>query len=466
MKLKQISTHQLVICISILTTLITSSCKKDWLDAKPDKALVVPETLEDYQALLDNTSIINYNQPGLNVISDDNMSLNSVAYQAITKQERSAFIWDDTKNFYDGKVSSDWEESYKRILYSNIVLDGMSTLKTNIPQANQYNSIKGSALFYRSLDFYNLAQQFCKPYSTTSNSDLGLPLRVSSNVNIKIQRATVADTYSKIIEDLKSSLTLLPAKQQYITRPSKPAAFALLSRVLLTMERYDEAKLYADSCLQLFSKLLDYSKLNSTAAYPITKYNEEVIYHCTLGSYAAFRNTRLIIDPAFYQTFVSDLNDLRINIFFATVAGNKTYKGSYFGSSTFFGGLATDEVYLNRAECLARQGKLTDALQDLKTLLTSRWRKNPDGSTTYQDKSGLTQKEVLTLILEERRKELCFRGLRWSDLRRLNKDERFSTNITRTLNGQTYILRPNSTKYVFPLDDKEILLGELIQNER
>ena len=30
------------------------SCKKDFLEAKPDKTLVVPTTLNDFQALLDS----------------------------------------------------------------------------------------------------------------------------------------------------------------------------------------------------------------------------------------------------------------------------------------------------------------------------------------------------------------------------------------------------------------------------
>ena len=466
MKLKLISIGPFVKCIAILGLLLIMSCKRDWLDAKPNKSLVVPETLEDYQALLDNTTIMNYKQPGLNIISDDNSYLTSIAFQAITKQERSAYIWDDTENFYDGKSSSDWEEAYKRILYANVVLDGISTLMLNSAGRPLYNSIKGSSLFYRSLDFYNLAQQFCKPYLTTSNSDLGLPLRTSSNVNIKIQRSTVENTYSRIIDDLKTSASLLPVKQQYLTRPSKPAAFALLSRVLLSMGHYDESRKYADSCLYLFSNLIDYSTLNPAAPFPIGKYNDEIIYHCTIASYAAFKNTRLIIDPSFYQSFTAENNDLRTNIFFTTVAGNKTFKGSYFGSSTFFGGLATDEIYLNRAECLARQGKLTEALLDLNTLLKSRWKKNTDGTSTYVDKIALSKDHTLNLILLERRKELCFRGLRWTDLRRLNKETPFMTTITRSFDGTTYTLLPNSSKYIFPIDNKEILLGGILQNPR
>lgn len=466
MEKKSKKTYVMVAGVLILIICLLSSCKKDWLDAKPNKSLVVPETVQDFQALLDNTSIMNYNQPGLNVVGDDNFYLTSTSFQAITKQERSAYIWDGTENFYDGKSSSDWEAAYKRILYVNIVLDGLERLEVDNTSDNNYNSAKGSALFYRSLDFYNLAQQFCKPYSSDANSDLGIPLRTTSNVNLKVDRSTVQKVYDQIIQDLIRAVPLLPVKQPYLTRPSKPAAFGLLSRVYLSMEKYNEAQIYADSCLQLSNKLLDFSKLSTTATYPIAKYNDEVIYHCTISSYGAFKNSRLIIDPTLYQSFVSDNNDLRTGIFFTTVSGNKTFKGSFFGSSTFFGGVATDEIYLNRAECLARNGKINEAMADLNTLLRSRWKKNTNGSSTYIDKVAVNANEALLLILTERRKELCFRGIRWTDLRRLNKDDRFKTTVTRTLNGVIYTLLPNSLRYTYPIDDKEVLLGGLTQNPR
>lgn len=74
--------------------------------------------------------------------------------------------------------------------------------------------------------------------------------------------------------------------------------------------------------------------------------------------------------------------------------------------------------------------------------------------------------EVLRLVLNERRKELAFRGIRWSDLRRLNKDERFAVTLSRTLNGQTYQLSPNDKRYVIPIDEQEIRLSGIEQNER
>jgi hypothetical protein len=54
-----------------------------------------------------------------------------------------------------------------------------------------------------------------------------------------------------------------------------------------------------------------------------------------------------------------DSNDLRRSAFFRTVSGYMQFKGSYASNATvFFSGLATDEMYLNRAEGKAWEGDL------------------------------------------------------------------------------------------------------------
>ena len=90
--------------------------------------------------------------------------------------------------------------------------------------------------------------------------------------------------------------------------------------------------------------------------------------------------------------------------------------------------------------------RLTEALNDINTLLIKRWNKN----SQYVPFVSNNQKEVLDKVLLERRKELIFRGLRWTDLRRLNKE---GANIiqTRSIDGQNYSLQPNDLRYVFPL---------------
>ncbi|MES2828280.1 MAG: RagB/SusD family nutrient uptake outer membrane protein [Bacteroidota bacterium] len=438
-----------------------SSCSDSWLDAKPNKSLVVPESISDFQALLDNVSqTFNFFQAsGLAEISSGDFFITNASYLTLfTTQEKSAYTWAPTPGFYNAENSSDWENSYKRILNSNVVLEGIAKINPGKDQQVEWNRVKGSALFFRAVDFYGLTQEYCTAYNPkTAANQMGVPLRLEYNVNIKLKRASLEQTYSQLIGDLKASSALLDTRPLIKTRPSKQAAFAMLARVYLSMEDYPLAGIYADSAMLIQSDLIDYSNLNIIAAYPIVKFNTEVIFHNTF-TYGIFTPARLLVDPSLYSSYAA--NDYRRTIFFKAATGGVTYKGNYTGDRTFFGGLATDELYLIRAEVNARKGAVKAAVADLNTLLKKRFQNN------FLEVTENNAESVLALVLAERRKELLFRGLRWSDLRRLNRDPRFAVTLSRTLNNVTYTLLPNDKRYVFPLDDQEITLTGITQNDR
>ncbi len=455
-------TKKIILSITIILIVSLASCKKGWLEVNPDDSLIVPNTLQDYQALLDNTSptFNNTQACGLAEIASGDFYILYTSWQSLfSTQEKSAYIWGPTTNFYNNESSADWVNTYSRILNSNIILDGIRKIKVPSSKQNEWNNITGSALFFRSFDFFNLAQEYCKSYEqNTAKSELGLPLRLDYNVNIQLQRATLQQTYDQIIVDLKSALPLLGTKPLFKTRPSKQAVFALLARTYLVMENYSQAKLYTDSALQIQPELMDYSTLNSNANYPIQRFNPEVIFNSTF-SFGIFNASRLIVEPTLLDSYSE--GDYRRKVFFKdNPNGTTTYKGSYNSDKNLFGGLATDELYLIRAECNARIGNITAALADLNHLLKTRW------NLSYKELNADNAEQVLTFILKERRKELVFRGLRWQDLRRLNKDNRFATTLTRTLNNQTYTLPPNDKKYVFPIDEMELKLSGIQQNDR
>ena len=125
-----------------------------------------------------------------------------------------------------------------------------------------------------------------------------------------------------------------------------------------------------------------------------------------------------------------------------------------------FSGLATDELFLIKAECLARAGNASGALSTLNDLLRARYAQG-----TFVDLHADDPQQALRLVLQERRKELVFRGIRWSDLRRLNK-EGAGIVLTRLLNGKTYTLPANSNKYTLPIPPDEIALNGIEQNPR
>lgn len=436
------------------------SCKKDFLEAKPDKSLVVPSTLADFQALLDNTDIMNSAMPYLGEISSDEYYLQYDTWNALTHPpEKNGYIW--AKEIYEGTPSYDWEYMYRIVFYANNVLEGLEKIK-NTDDPRHYNELKGSALFFRAYAFYQLSQLFCAPYSASSSNDgPGIPLRLQADINLPSKRASIADSYTRIIDDLTASTALLPLAVLYKTRPCKTAAYVMLSKVYLVMQDYSRSLLYADSALmQPTSQLMDFNKLNTLASYPVGQYNEEVIFQTTLDYATCLSSSRLNIDTVLYSSY-SD-SDLRKTTLFTLKSGRLVFKGNYNGSSPYyFSGLALDEVYLNKAECLARRGKVQEAMNVLNMLLIKRYR-----SGSFSPLTASSGEAALQLVLQERRKELLFRGIRWSDLRRLNLDPSTSKTLHRLVGGQTYELLPNSPNYVFAIEDNVIHLSGMAQNTR
>ncbi|WP_316778740.1 RagB/SusD family nutrient uptake outer membrane protein [Pedobacter antarcticus] len=443
-----------------LIGLFFSSCKKDWLDAKPSNSLVVPTKIADFQALMDNSALMNQNESGAYAeISSGDFQVSDNSLLTVAAPYRNSYTWSATTDFYEGS-DVNWRSAYQRILNANLALEGISSVERSSLNKESWDNVKGSALYYRAYNFYALAQQYCKPYSENAGIDLGIPLRLISNINEPSKRASVKVTYDRIISDLTEAIHLLPSTISYKTRPSKPASYAMLARVYLSMGNYAAALDNATACLKLYDKLIDFNTLNSATEYPIPQLNDEVIYQTRLGGVALFSSANLNATDELLALYHP--NDLRLKLFFEKSAINTSFKGSYDGSRFFFSGLAVDEILLIRSECNARAGNLNNALKDLNALMKKRWNKE----SAYVDFNTTDREVAISKILEERRKELCFRGLRWTDLRRLNQENNRQVILTRILNGKTYQLLPNDPKYTFPIDLNEVIIGGIEQNYR
>jgi tetratricopeptide (TPR) repeat protein len=404
---------------------------------------------------------MNINTEALGEVGADNYYLATASWQTLTNTERNAYTWSSV--IFAGETSSEWAASYKQVLYANIALDGLSKIAiTNTNQAD-WNNCRGSALFYRAFAFYQVACQYANPWTASNASSTpGIPLQLTSDVNQPVVRASLADTYTKIVADLVEAESLLPVNAIYKTRPSKTVANALLARVYLSMEDYDKALAASDKSLQAYNTLMDYNSFSTTASFPFTRLNAEVIFHSTLTNYLTFFSSRMIVDTLLYSSYNN--NDLRKSLFFALKGTNMySFKGSYYGAANpLFGGIGTDEVWLTRAECNARKGNTAAALSDLNTLLIKRWK-----TGTFVPITAVNADDALAKILTERRKELLLRGTRWEDLRRLNKDPRFAITLTRNVNGQSFTLAPNDPKYTYPIPDEVIAYHpDMQQNPR
>ena len=111
-----------------------------------------------------------------------------------------------------------------------------------------------------------------------------------------------------------------------------------------------------------------------------------------------------------------------------------------------------------RAEAYARMGKTVEAMSDLNTLLSKRFK-----TGSFTPLTAIDATDALNKILIERRKELLMRNLRWMDIKRLNK-EGANISLQRFINGQYYTLPPNDPRSALSLPDDLVSLYGLKQN--
>lgn len=442
--------------------ILLQGCQKEFLDKKPNKALLVPVTLSDFQSLLDNLAVMNTVPAIERLGTDDYYTSESGLQNYSTADQRNSYIW--AKDIYQGNTSIDWNNPYRQILYANIVLDGLDKIDASSPE---FRAIKGTALFFRATAYYYLAQLYAKPYqATAATTDPGIPLHLNSNVNERPGRGSVQVVYERILSDLNDAASLLPPKTALKSRPSQTAALAFLSRVYLTMGDYANTERSATAALGQQSDLLDFSKLDTTTYRPfpasLPNGNEEVIFHAVAIAYDFYYSSETGVDSTVLKTYAP--NDLRRPLFFYfQSAPFVSFNDTYAGTAGFFAGIATDEIYLNQVEALVRQDKVQEGLKSLNALLVKRFKQG-----TFIPLTAGSRMEALKLVLKERRKEMFTNQgiMRWVDLRRLNLEPEFAVTLKRVINGQTYLLPPNDNRYVYPIPDDEIQNSKIAQNPR
>lgn len=463
--------------------LVSGGCSSDFLEIKQLKSLQVPHTIADFQAILDYNFMPGNSCHTLGNNGNDEFVITESRWNELATETnaylRDVYAWSKQINMLQYEQSRDWSSAYVYVFYANHALAGIDAITPAAGEQAAWNRVKGSAHFFRAYHYYQLAQQFAYPYTAGKDHPNGLPLRLETDVTVKVMRASVHETYQQILDDAMKSAELLPAdnnRTNYL-RPGKVAAYALLAKTYLLMGEYEKAAGYASLCLALRGQLVDFNTLGADDPAEAYEYvfeadygvsNPEMIYYATAdNAFATALNVisknRSELNPAMLALY--EPGDLRRKIYFKPYFDMDDYrflvfKGSY-AAYGYFSGLAADEIYLLRAECYARTGKTDKALEDLNHLL-----KNRIDAAHFEPVTETDPEKLLAKILLERRKELVFRGTRWEDLRRLNQDPRFAQTLVREIGGQRYELPPNDPRYTWPLPQSEIDAGGVTQNAR
>ncbi|WP_426792320.1 RagB/SusD family nutrient uptake outer membrane protein [Sphingobacterium sp. WOUb80] len=437
----------------MLSLFIFCACSKDFLEEKSNQKLLVPNTLEDFQLLLDNNGIMN-RTPGLGQIASDDFYITAAGFTALDELNKLACTWQLHNT--NALVSSDWKTPYEQIFYSNIVLDGLTTLGDNSDTASE---IRGQALFFRAYALFGLLQEFAPVYTEGNRTKDAIPVPLKSDISANRPIFKLEEVYGQVITDLLEAESKLPRMQTIKTRPSALAALSLLGRVYLVMGNYRESEVYLEKAVREYSKLIDYNSLSATSKrpfptdFPSGTGNEEWIFYSPFINYLflSYSNTEIRVNSEFVDLYIP--NDLRKLLYFQDNENNGYgFKGSYSGSklTTMFAGLSTDENYLNYAEVLLRNGKREEAVAIMNRLLKTRFK-----TGTYVDIKVGDPPFTLDYILSERRKSLIGKGLRWMDMRRLNNDNQYFIKAKKEINGEIYELKMNDERLQFQVPYNE-----------
>lgn len=446
--------RNIVIFGLLLFCALSTGCNS-FLDTKPRKGLVVPEKIEQLLSLLrkENESL---QDPTFGEFCTDDFYWDTADLNSKREPVRNAYLW-KVDNMFGADMLTEWGFHYRFIYYANTVLEQLPQIEPTAAELSEWNKAKGEALFYRGKFLYDIAIIWSSAYNISDrDNQMGMPVRLNTNFNERSYRSSLTDTYVQITKDIEESISYLPEVAEHVTRPSKLAAHAMAARIYLSMGEYEKALTHAEEVLKVKSELIDFKTLSPTATYPISIFNKEVIYH----SYMQLSMINFYLNPILLESY--DSEDLRKSIYFQYQNNGKVnLKGSYFGGTAPFTGLAVDEMYLIAAECQARAAGRDKAQAYMELLLANRYK-----SGSVPSLAGFTQAELLDFILQERRKELVFRGLRWGDVKRLNNEGRAIRLERFSKDGKVEYLEPNDLRFNLPIPEGLIDLSDMVQNPR
>ncbi|MEH6304246.1 RagB/SusD family nutrient uptake outer membrane protein [Olivibacter sp. CPCC 100613] len=451
-------TYLILVCLCCACV----GCKK-YLEAKPDEALtLLSDNLEAVQLLLDNTTVMNTQYPAANLLASDDVQISDETWQNLYQRSivsANAYIWET--DLYNASDNNDWSLPYVTVFYANLALESLDAGNNALRPASEKTNMRGQALFFRAFAYYQLLQQFAKAYNPqTANTDLGIVLRPTASIGDASQRATVAACYEQLRRDFEEAAALLNVSQIYKTRPNKGAAFAMLAKVYLLMNRFAEASAAVETALQLDGALMDYNEITDINTNPFERFNEEVLFHASLINITGVIYPNVAASLDLYRLYTA--NDLRKELFFNYKdEADIEFKGSYVGGglNAQFGGISNNELYLLAAECAIRTGQFEKGMNWLNHLLGRRYVQG-----TFEPLMIRDPKEALETILIERRKELPFRNIRWADRKRLLFEPGWNVNIMRTVAGRNFTLNMEED-YLFEIPRKVIDLGGIEDNK-
>ncbi|WP_065219208.1 MULTISPECIES: RagB/SusD family nutrient uptake outer membrane protein [Butyricimonas] len=471
-----------------------SSCSEFLEPKSPNE--YIPEKISSLNEMLLGSAYPSASSGSLfafhNILDDDVMITDEdVAWPESKIEQKAAFMqlfsWHPDMQITmknAGNYKKVWESFYNLILGTNAALDYINEV-SGTEEEKAY--VKAQALALRAFYYFQLVNLFGEPY--TYNKDaLGVPLKLTSALSSGYdKRKKVGEVYEQIIKDLDNAercFAEVSAAKQFSPdyRISLPAVQLLKSRVYLYMNNLDKAAEYAKKVINGWNfELYDLCTLSdvsmSAASYPyyVTYDNPETIW--------AFGKTNDVVVFTFYLTgdrgissqynrkFINasdelvrtykDEGDLRVKFYLVPEYGYTPVRYLAVSKCVLIGenvpsedkfalSLRLSEAYLILAEATA-ETEPDVALKAMNDL-----RRKRISEDKYVEKTGLTGQDLLEFIKEERRRELCFEGHRWFDLRRYGMPSFTREWKEKGIATQWFTMEEEDAAYTLPLS-KEVM---------
>jgi hypothetical protein len=286
------SFRYIVIIAAIITAM--SSCKK-MLEVTPDaefspgnvlssekgiKALLY-SSYQSFQGQPNTRDIINISE----VTTD--MAINSGGNENLYLTQFINFSWDASMGQMQGVI---WAPAYRTIRDANLVLENIDQVETTEAIKKLYTA---EAKFLRALSYTSLYSWYGP-----------VPLRISSEQEKDLPKATDVEVKALIEKDLTESIADLPdpGKEEVYGRATKGAALGILAKFYLNTKQWQKA---SDAAGQLIN-------LNYYQLYPVFKdlfkveneKNKEMIFVITSKTEMDYGNwfSAGAMPPAFLTT--------------------------------------------------------------------------------------------------------------------------------------------------------------------
>ena len=399
----------------------------------------------------------------------------------------------------NGEIEAVYASLYDVIGRCNFLLDNAEKLKKKLSDDDLLDRLEqycGEAYFARALAYSELIKLFCKSYESDeeAKSELGVVLRTRYYSDEPIKRSSLYDSYQLVINDLDRSSDILDLGDDYdpsvsgsvynSTYFNEYTAYALRARIALYMKDYDAAIKYSSKIIDsgfytLSSATQMYNSSYSYYQYMWTSDNAtEVIwkigftstlYGGALGRiFFNYDYTSLKPDyvPAQWVLELYDETDLRYSTFFQSYQTGHTHGLmwplliKYWGNEDLYSQaqllhvsmpkvFRLSEQYLIRAEAYAQKGDYNKASKDITTLRGARY-------ASYGGGTSMNVNNAMTIIEEERVKELYMEGFRLTDLKRWNKGFNRKPQEQTIENGSSLIIEKDNPLFVWPIPQHEI----------